>query len=50
MIDLVTIFTRSLVFNYHVELSTRPENSMGSDEIWELATDALRDALDDRRA
>nr|WP_294469584.1 threonine--tRNA ligase [uncultured Sellimonas sp.] len=32
-------------FKYHVELSTRPEDSMGSDEDWELATDALRDAL-----
>ena len=33
-------------FKYHVELSTRPEDSMGSDEDWKLATDALRDALD----
>lgn len=31
---------------YHVELSTRPENSMGSDELWELATDALREAIE----
>lgn len=34
-------------FKYHVELSTRPENSMGSDEDWELATEGLRGALDD---
>ena len=34
-------------FKYHVELSTRPEDSMGSDEDWEMATDALRAALDD---
>ena len=34
-------------FKYHVELSTRPDNSMGSDEDWEMATDALRSALDD---
>ncbi|HIS56730.1 MAG TPA: threonine--tRNA ligase [Candidatus Fimimorpha excrementavium] len=34
-------------FKYHVELSTRPDNSIGSDEDWEMATDALRDALDD---
>ena len=34
-------------FPYHVELSTRPEDSMGSDEDWELATDALREALDE---
>ena len=33
-------------FAYHVELSTRPENSMGSDEDWELATKALKDAMD----
>ena len=34
-------------FKYHVELSTRPENSMGSDEDWNTATEALREALDD---
>ncbi len=34
-------------FKYHVELSTRPENSMGSDEDWNLATESLRSALDD---
>lgn len=34
-------------FKYHVELSTRPEDSMGSDEDWEVATEALRNALDE---
>ena len=34
-------------FKYHVELSTRPEDSMGSDEDWEIATDGLRGALED---
>ncbi len=34
-------------FKYHVELSTRPEDSMGSDEDWDRATEALRGALDD---
>ena len=34
-------------FKYHVELSTRPENSMGTDEDWELATEGLRGALND---
>ena len=34
-------------FKYHVELSTRPENSMGSDEDWENATTALRRALEE---
>ena len=32
-------------FQYHVELSTRPEDSMGSDEDWEMATEGLRSAL-----
>lgn len=31
---------------YHVELSTRPENSMGSEELWEISTNALRDAAE----
>lgn len=34
-------------FKYHMELSTRPENSIGSDEDWEMATDGLKNALDD---
>ena len=34
-------------FKYHVELSTRPENSIGSDEDWEVATEGLKNALDD---
>ena len=34
-------------FKYHVELSTRPEDSMGSDEDWEAATDGLRSALNE---
>ena len=34
-------------FKYHVELSTRPENSMGSDEDWEMATNGLIKALEE---
>lgn len=34
-------------FKYHIELSTRPENSIGSDEDWELATAGLKKALDE---
>ncbi len=33
-------------FEYFLELSTRPENSMGSDEDWEAATNGLKDALE----
>ncbi|MDN5302534.1 MAG: threonyl-tRNA synthetase [Thermoanaerobacteraceae bacterium] len=46
VIDLVDHFYSIFGFKYHVELSTRPENSMGSDELWEKATDALRNALE----
>lgn len=34
-------------FKYHVELSTRPENSIGSDKDWEMATAGLKNALDE---
>ena len=33
-------------FKYFIELSTRPENSMGSDEDWEAATNGLKNALE----
>ncbi|MDR1961114.1 MAG: threonine--tRNA ligase [Gracilibacteraceae bacterium] len=45
VIDLVDYFYRTFGFDYEVELSTRPENSLGSDADWELATGALADAL-----
>jgi threonyl-tRNA synthetase len=32
--------------NYRVELSTKPENAMGPDEIWDVATEALRQAME----
>lgn len=46
VIDLVDYFYSIFGFKYHVELSTRPENSMGSDEDWERATNALKEALE----
>jgi len=46
VIDLVDTFYRTLGLPYHLELSTRPEKRIGTDEMWELATDALRDALE----
>ncbi|SFH35159.1 threonyl-tRNA synthetase [Desulfotomaculum arcticum] len=48
VIDLVDDFYRVFGFDYHVELSTKPEKSIGSDEIWELATESLREALEAR--
>ena len=35
-------------FKYHVELSTRPENSMGTEEQWNIATNGLIDALKEK--
>ncbi|MGI9950959.1 threonine--tRNA ligase [Moorellaceae bacterium AZ2] len=46
VIDLVDRFYNLFGFKYHVELSTKPDDAMGSDEIWELATSALRRALE----
>lgn len=34
-------------FKYHIELSTRPEDSMGTDDEWNLAEDALREAMEE---
>ena len=47
VIRLVDEVYRKFDFKYHVELSTRPEKSIGTDEEWEEATNALRQALDD---
>lgn len=48
-IDLVDHFYQTFGFSYHVELSTRPENSMGSDEAWEMAESALQKVLDEKQ-
>ena len=45
VINMATHLYDTFGFKYHVELSTRPENSMGSDEQWEQATTALEAAL-----
>lgn len=45
VIDLVDSLYRQFGFDYHVELSTKPEKAMGSDEVWEMATQALEEAL-----
>lgn len=46
VLRLIDKFYKRFGFKYHVELSTRPENSMGEDEQWELATSSLQKALD----
>ncbi|MGI6093734.1 MAG: threonine--tRNA ligase [Veillonellaceae bacterium] len=47
VIDLFNKIYSTFGLTYHAELSTRPEKSMGSDADWELATNALREALED---
>lgn len=45
VMDLIDSFYKVFGFEYSLELSTRPENSMGTDEQWETATNALIHAL-----
>ncbi|NMB38977.1 MAG: threonine--tRNA ligase [Firmicutes bacterium] len=47
LIAFIDKFYSVFGFKYHMELSTRPENSMGSDEDWEVATNALKAALEE---
>lgn len=46
VIELIDHFYSVFGFKYHVELSTKPEKAMGSDEDWEKATDSLKEALE----
>lgn len=46
VICLIDEVYRKFGFKYSLELSTRPENSIGSDEDWELATESLKTALE----
>lgn len=48
VIDLFDKAYKVFGLEYHVELSTRPKDSMGSDEIWELATNTLRQVIEER--
>lgn len=48
IIELIDSFYRTFGFSYFVELSTRPPDAMGSLEVWEEATGALREAMDAR--
>ena len=49
VMDLFNIVYSTFGLSYHAELSTKPENAMGSDEVWEVATSALQQALDERK-
>ena len=47
VIDLFNTVYGTFGLSYHAELSTKPEKAMGSDEVWEMATGALKDALEE---
>ncbi|EEA84488.1 threonine--tRNA ligase [Peptacetobacter hiranonis] len=47
VISLIDGIYKTFGFEYHLELSTRPEDSMGSDEEWEAAENGLRGALEE---
>lgn len=46
VIKLIDQFYKVFGFEYFIELSTKPENALGSDEDWEMATAGLRDSLE----
>ena len=46
VMQLIDRFYSTFGFKYHIELSTRPDDSLGSDEQWEIATEGLKLALD----
>lgn len=48
VLDFVDFVMDVFGFDYSAEVSTRPDKSIGSDELWELATRALTETLDDR--
>jgi len=48
LIDLIDNFYKTFGFEYSIELSTRPEKAMGSDEIWDKAINSLKQALDEK--
>ena len=48
VMDLFNVVYSTFGLSYHAELSTKPEKAMGSDEVWEVATSALQQALDER--
>lgn len=48
VIDLIDEVYQKFGFSYHVELSTRPEKSIGAQEDWDMATESLRLALEEK--
>ncbi len=46
VLEFVDTIMRSFDFEYELEVSTKPEKAIGEDEIWEIATEGLKEALD----
>ena len=48
ILDFVDKMMGAFGFHYEMEISTKPAKAVGSDEVWEVATKALKDALDEK--
>ena len=48
ILDFVGLLMGAFGFNYELEISTKPAKAVGDDEVWEIATKALKDALDQK--
>ncbi|MDA3052453.1 threonine--tRNA ligase [Campylobacter sp. JMF_01 NE2] len=48
ILDFVDVLMGAFDFNYEMEISTKPAKAVGDDEVWEIATKALKDALDEK--
>lgn len=48
VIDFIDYVYNIFGFKYHIELSTKPEDAMGTEEEWEIATSALKEAMDSK--
>lgn len=48
ILDFVGLLMSAFGFNYELEISTKPAKAVGDDEVWEIATKALKDALDQK--
>lgn len=48
ILDFVSVLMKAFEFSYEMEISTKPEKAIGSDAIWDMATKALKEALDEQ--
>ncbi len=48
ILDFVDLLMKTFDFEYEMEISTKPTKAVGDDEVWEIATNALKNALDEK--